>query len=34
MNEVPDSTNVIIEFFRKREAGSNQAREALPEGII
>ena len=29
MNEVPDSTNMIIEFFGKREAGSDQAREAL-----
>jgi hypothetical protein len=34
MNEVPDSTNVIIEFFGKREARSDQAREALSEGII
>jgi hypothetical protein len=34
MNEVPDSTNVIIDFFGKRETRSDQAREALPESII
>jgi hypothetical protein len=34
MNEVPDCTNVIGEFFGKREAGSDRAGEALSEGII
>jgi hypothetical protein len=32
--EVPNSTNMIIEFFGKRDAGSDQAREALSEGMI
>ncbi len=34
MKEVPDSTNVTIQLFGKREARSDQAREALSKGII